>query len=331
MRCARTWAVLVAVVVLWAPAAQASTVNLFTSFWAFGDSLTDNGNLFSRTGGAEPPSPPYFEGRYSNDRVWAEHVADDFAARGLATGNFAHGQANTAPRPGRPIGPPFVLDLPDQIARFDEQAPGRLGFRPVASLWFGANDLFFTGIPGVDGAAPEGVGADSANRVADAALALAARGVNDVVLFNLPSLDRTPAYALRDDPLARDRALAGTLAFNATLAGRIPGLEGEGLNVITLDMFSLFNDLIDNPTDYGVANAIFPCFVRPTATTPAIGPCDNPELLAFFDPVHPNSVIHREIANLVRTEVAPIPLPAPAALLLAALVGLGMLRLRQVA
>ena len=38
--------------------------------------------------------------------------------------------------------------------------------------------------------------------------------------------------------------------------------------------------------------------------------------LAFFDPLHPNRVIHGEIAGIVGAEVAPVPLPAPALLLL---------------
>jgi hypothetical protein len=42
----------------------------------FGDSLSDTGNAFEATGRREPPSPPYFAGRFSNGPVWVE----DFAA-----------------------------------------------------------------------------------------------------------------------------------------------------------------------------------------------------------------------------------------------------------
>lgn len=37
----------------------------------FGDSLSDNGNLFAQTG--QPPAP-YFQGRFSNGPVWVEQL-----------------------------------------------------------------------------------------------------------------------------------------------------------------------------------------------------------------------------------------------------------------
>jgi hypothetical protein len=51
-------------------------------------------------------------------------------------------------------------------------------------------------------------------------------------------------------------------------------------------------------------------------------------LLAFFDPVHPNSVIHQEIAELVSAEIAAIPLPLPGVLLLIGIGAIGAVRRR---
>jgi outer membrane lipase/esterase len=41
---------------------------------AFGDSLSDNGNLFKNTG--QPPSPPYYNGRFSNGPTWIELLSN---------------------------------------------------------------------------------------------------------------------------------------------------------------------------------------------------------------------------------------------------------------
>src|SRR5688500_5638293 len=56
----------------------------FTRIVAFGDSLTDNGNLYASE--AYPPSPPYFEGRGTNGPVAVEYLS---AALGVPLLDFA--------------------------------------------------------------------------------------------------------------------------------------------------------------------------------------------------------------------------------------------------
>jgi outer membrane lipase/esterase len=297
---------------------QAQAASL-TSFWALGDSLSDPGNLYAATKNGpdpQPPSPPYYEGRFSNGPVWAEYVANDFKAEGLATGNFAYGGARAIPD-----GVDKIPDLPAQIGLFGANATGHLGTRPIASIWMGANDLIFNGVPAGNAA---DVGKAAAEAVAGGALALAGMGVRDLLLFNLPDLGNTPLYALSDDPLARAQATSGSLAFNSELAWQIPKLRMAGVNVIEIDMAGLFEDLLANPPAYGVANATFPCLA------PEEPPCTAEQalLLAFFDPVHPNSVIHQEIAELVSAEIAAIPLPLPGVLLLIGIGAIGAVRRR---
>jgi hypothetical protein len=43
---------------------------------AFGDSLSDAGNIFRATSGRFPPSLPYFNGRFSNGSVAVETLAN---------------------------------------------------------------------------------------------------------------------------------------------------------------------------------------------------------------------------------------------------------------
>ncbi len=69
--------------------AQSAT---FDSIVAFGDSLSDKGNLYSLTGDTIPPSPPYYQGRFSNGPVWVEDVAKYL---GIPLADYALGGANT--------------------------------------------------------------------------------------------------------------------------------------------------------------------------------------------------------------------------------------------
>ena len=114
-----------------------------------------------------------------------------------------------------------VPDLGEQIGRFALDPDNLLGDRPLASLLFGANDIFFNGIPNRD---PENVGIEASNAVADGALALSGLGFNDFLIFNLPDIGSTPAFSLlrpEEKPLATE----ATLAFNENLAKRVGGLR----------------------------------------------------------------------------------------------------------
>jgi phospholipase/lecithinase/hemolysin len=317
---------------------QASSLNFFTSFWAFGDSLSDPGNLSAALEpvGIDFPPAPYFEGQFSNGPVWSDYIAKDFEKAGLATGNYAYGFAKALPSPGVPPPlPPFVLDLPQQIQQFAAEDPGKLGQRPVASLLFGPNDI---GYGGVQTGTPEGVVAvatGAANAVADGVLTLKGLGIKDVLLFYIPPLDLIPGFALLPEPpnpgLSQLAGL-GSVTFNAALHGRIPGLVDAGINVMTVDLYGLFLALVDDPTQFGVLDAKHPCFtLLPELGGPGFLPYCSPEkapLFAFWDQSHPNSVIHEQIAGIVKQQVAPVPLPVTALLLVGGIAGLGLMRRR---
>src|ERR1700755_1796910 len=67
----------------------------FNDVVVYGDSLSDNGNVFRVTsllGFPTPVSPPYFEGRFSNGPVAVEDVASHF---GVPLLDFAFGGATT--------------------------------------------------------------------------------------------------------------------------------------------------------------------------------------------------------------------------------------------
>jgi phospholipase/lecithinase/hemolysin len=299
--------------------AQAAT---YTSAYFFGDSLTDPGNLYAATDGQVPPAP-YWQGRSSNGPVWAEHVAEGFAEKGLETRNYAHAFAGATEIDDLALGRPFQApDLPDQLAAF-EAGGTATGRRPVAALWFGANDVLGAMATNPTAQAVGGAATGAANAVADGIERLGRAGVHDVVVFNLPPLDLTPRFfETAAQPLAR----LGSETFNAALAGRIADF-GTETRVALVDIHSALADLHDNPQRYGVSDARTPCFDGATV-------CSGTEVLsrAFFDSIHPNSVVHSGIADLAGGKIAPVPLPAPGLLLLAgvaALAGFGTLRRNQ--
>ena len=298
-------------------AATADPTATFTSAWIIGDSLSDDGNLFAATSAApgvdpQPASPPYFAGRFSNGPVWAETVTGAFDAAGLPTGNVAFGGARTDGGD--------IPDLGDQLA-FVASRSSAFGDRPFAAVWIGANDLF----AGIAAGTGEAAALAAAGRVGAGIDALEGLGFDDVVVFNLPDLGATPLYTVAQ-PEAREAATAATALFNDTLDAVIAA-EAE-VAVSLVDAASLFDDLVADPAAFGITDPLaLPCL---DASTGTVCSADEARGRAFFDLVHPTATIHdavaREASAVIAQAAAPIPLPAGAPLLLAALAALGAVR-----
>ncbi|MBW8735323.1 MAG: autotransporter domain-containing esterase, partial [Asticcacaulis sp.] len=178
-------ALLVSVAALLPLAAHAQTFNRLVSF---GDSLSDNGNLYTATG--NPPAP--YNKRYTNDQVWAEYIAGTMqsyfgAASSVNTGSvdYAWGGARSdlaansnGPIPGTPA----------QIAAFRAKG-GTFGSGDVVSLWAGANDIF-QALPGAAtnpstaASVMTAASATAAGNVATQVGTLAGYGAKTVVVFN---------------------------------------------------------------------------------------------------------------------------------------------------
>ena len=66
------------------------------NFYAFGDSLVDNGNIPKLTGIDYPP-PPYYQNRFSNGPVWAEYFPGLTGLGFTASNDYGVGGAFAGP------------------------------------------------------------------------------------------------------------------------------------------------------------------------------------------------------------------------------------------
>ena len=155
----------------------------FSALVVFGDSLSDNGNLYSLIG--YPPAP-YYEGRFSNGPVSSEQLAAnlgvplyDFAVGGATSGvgNYVDGGTQTSPG---------ALGLPGMQAELAEAGP--LLASPIVpsslfEVWGGANDFLTGGSPTVAAANVDAIVA-----------ALEADGAQHILVPGLPDLGLTPDF-----------------------------------------------------------------------------------------------------------------------------------------
>lgn len=138
------------------PAAKAG------GLYVFGDSLSDNGNMYNNFHippiekgpipvGSTIGGTSSYGGRYSNGPVWVEDMAPSLGLSYSAQNNYAYGGAFTGPINGvdnlnQKLAPPGV-NLPGidtEIAQF-AAAGGSFAPSDVVTLWGGANNYFAYG------------------------------------------------------------------------------------------------------------------------------------------------------------------------------------------
>ncbi len=276
--------------------AHAQTFNRLVSF---GDSLSDNGNLYTATG--NPPAP--YNKRYTNDQVWAEYIAGSLqsyfgAASTINTGNvdYAWGGARSdlaansnGPIPGTPA----------QIAAFHAKG-GTFGSGDVVSLWAGANDIFqalpgAAANPSTAASVMTTASATAAGNVATQVGTLAGYGAKTIVVFNLPDLGQTPQF--NTDPAASGLATVSATAFNTALHTGLTTVaaSASGSNIIEVDIKSAFNAIIANPTAFGLSNASKACI---TVTACVTGGAAAQNTYLFWDGVHPTAAGHKLVAAM---------------------------------
>ncbi|WP_254445325.1 SGNH/GDSL hydrolase family protein [Anabaena sp. UHCC 0204] len=292
--------------------AKASAIS---QVYVFGDSLVDNSNVFTVSGGTFPPFP-YFPGRFSNGPVWTESLADDLGL-GKKLNNFAFGGATTGDTNNINAAYPQFPQLPN-LPGLTQQIQGFAGLNPKADknalyiISAGAND--YLSIPDFTNNALIGQTINNAvSNLENAILSLSVVGAKNFLIANLPNLGDIPAN--NKTPLAN--SLNSLTAFhNSKLSQTINGLNQEkpNLNIKIFDVNSVVSQIIASPTTFGFTNVTDACLNIVEETM-----CSNPDKYLFWDNLHPTTAAHDIVAESAR---AMIPEP-PTTLSLLGMAALG--------
>lgn len=282
-------AALAALTLAAASVAGAASAQTYDRLVVFGDSLSDNGNLYLATGGSTPPSPPFGAGRFSNGPVFTERLGFDAANfMGPVTGsiNYAFGGARTDSQASPP-------GMRAQLGQYLQRG-GTFGSNDLVSVLGGANNIF-QGLP-VAGASANPTAAIAP--VAQSAAAdinfivngIAQAGAGTVLVTNLPKLSITPQFG--GTPAAPLADYAVTTFNGALLTGlTATAAAQQGTNIILMDLFKVGDVVAANPSAFGVSNVTQACFDGASL-------CSNPDDYFYFDGVHPTAKGHAVIAQL---------------------------------
>lgn len=242
-------------------------------FTVFGDSLSDNGNLFRLTNGLVPPSPPYFNGRLSNGFVWIENLSTSLNLT-TTTVNFAFAGA-TSGTTNTTV--PFAPGVTTQVNNFLRNPPSISPDRAFV-VWAGANDYLGGGI--TNPAIPVG-------NISSILQQLTTAGARTLIVPNLPDLGKIPGATA---PGQRAGLTQLSIAHNQGLRTSLQAFAQTqpNVNIIPLDIQALVNEVINEPARFGFTNVTQPCIISPGAN------CDQ---FLFWDDIHPTAAAHRIISE----------------------------------
>jgi phospholipase/lecithinase/hemolysin len=257
--------------------------NHYTGLVAFGDSLTDIGNRYAATGGADPTSPPYDAGRWSDGPLWVEHLAAGLGLpaptpSALGGTDYAAADAGTA----------LSGSAHNGSANIGTQVAAYLSTHPVVDgdqlfvIWGGTNDFGPHTTPD-----PAGTVANLSAEITE----LAKAGARQFLVPDLMPLGEVPSIR-KLGPAAEAKYDALAVQFNTALAHAEVQLEaGLGIKIHPLDVYGLVEQVIADPGAYGFTDVTDQAKSGDEGDPGTVVP--NPDQYLFWDNIHPTETFQR--------------------------------------
>jgi phospholipase/lecithinase/hemolysin len=280
----------------------------YSAVYAFGDSLSDAGNISIGTLGNLPVAGVYSGGRFSNGNVWVQDLAQNLGLPAvkpsLAGGtDYAYGGAETGATSVHAANP---TDLASQLGQFVASVPHP---SPTAlyTVWAGSNDVLDIANSTETPAQQQTSLQQAVTNETAFINGLVAHGAKNLVVMDVPDLGKTPYEMARPASDATSTALAQT--YNADLGAALQQIVASGAASIDyVNTFALLDTAIANPGAYGLTNVTQPVWTGNLTDTHsgalnATGAAQNGFL--FFDDLHPTAAGHSLLASAVTQSLTP--------------------------
>ena len=293
----------------------------------FGDSLSDAGNVSIATFGLLPgpgyatrsvPGIPFPVGYYTNPPsgsgptgLWIDQLAGKIGVSDpvpvlspFGGSNYAVGSATT--------GGALPQDMQNQVLLFLSTHLGGASASSLYTFWGGSDDIFNGNNP-----------ITAADNIAGQIQSIASAGGKDFLWLNLPNLGHVPE--LSGNSAGQAAASLASQAFDAEWLADVNHLDSLGINVIGVDLNTLFQQILADPSAFGFTNVTSACNVTAGC---------NPNTFLYWDELHPTTYADSLVATLAYddafgTSTAATPEPPSVMLLGAAALGLMLLGYRR--
>lgn len=271
----------------------------FSAVYAFGDSLSDAGNVSLATARTIPVSPPYGAGHFTNGNVWVQDLATNLGLppvkASLAGGtDYAYGGAETGLTPQHVPNP---TDLPGQLAQFIINTPSP---QPNAlyTVWIGSNDVLDIANHVTNPVQQQADITAAVRNEAGFLSGLAAHGAHNIMVLNVPDLGKIPYETARGATISAT-ASALSAQYDQQLASSLQALANSGAaKVDLLDTYTLLDKAIASPGAYGFSNVTQPEWTgNLTSSSSGVLHAPTQGQYMFFDSMHPTAYAQQWVAQ----------------------------------
>jgi phospholipase/lecithinase/hemolysin len=326
-------------------AGLSSSFASFTGIVSFGDSLSDLGNTVAEFDGLTDGENILYDetgynnafydvGRWSNGSVWVENLASSLGLPALVrndgtslTGtNFAWGGSLS----GTGHTDLIVNNLQTQIGDYLTILGTSGNSQPAMAstlftVWSGGNDVIDLVTDGTT-ITPQQI----ADNIGTAISSLYGAGGRSFLVPNLPPLGDKPNFL---NTSSEAPANAFVNSYNPVLEAELTSLETEfaDIQIIRLDIYTLFSDILANPATYGFTNVTDQSYTKNSALPEKGSVVADPDDYLFWDGTHPTRIGHEIIGAAAYgavTSAVPEPATTAAAVFVIAAVAIRIVRRR---
>lgn len=265
---------------------QGSAINKII---AFGDSLSDNHNMYNLSDWIIPDSNSWFLGRFSNGYNWVEYVGSNL---NLPVYDWAVGDAGVTTTD---LVIPGLLQEEQTWASYMQSAQNYQAANTLFTVLIGANDLIGN----------EETVAQVVSSETQMIQSLISSGARNILVLNLPDISRAPKYTIVS---GGSTVQAEVLQLNSQLVTMVNNLRSSNgnVNIQLFDTYTLFNSLLANPSAYGVTNTTNSCLnintdsaINYAESQSPRSSCTNADTFVFWDTLHPTTHTHKLLAQSV--------------------------------
>lgn len=267
---------------------QANTINRLV---AFGDSLSDTGNIFNGSQWIFPNRNSWFLGHFSNGLVWTEYLAKE---KNIPLYNWAVGGAAGE---NKYVALTGVYDQVTSYLTYIKMAKNYKPENTLFTLEFGLNDFmnYHRELSEVKG------------DLSRALIRLVDAGAENILLFTLPDATKAPQfkYSTQDEIVTIRNQIN---EFNLFIKEQAKYYKETGKNVVLFDAGELFSQITADPQEHGFQNSTDACLdINRSSSLDYLyshsltKDCEyyGSDAYVFWGVTHPTTATHRYIADKI--------------------------------